>query len=164
MSRQIDSKEFRDWLNKRIAEAKLSPNEIIDFNKWLITRSEHSEKEDVDEIGSDDFKDWLHTKIADAKLTPSEIEDFNKWLTARSLEAVELERAELEPAELEPANKSVSLKDVLEFVAWTKNRMSDLVLHKDERSTFSRWLTKRVSESSGLSEDEVNGAIGDQLT
>lgn len=158
MSRQIDSKEFRDWLHKRITEAKLSPNEIIDFNKWLITRSEHSENEDADDIGTDNFKDWLQNKIADANLTPSEIEDFNKWLTARSLEPVELE-----PADLEPANKNVSLKDVLEFVTWTKERMSDLVLHKEERSTFSKWLTKRVSESSGLSDDEVNGAIGDQF-
>lgn len=158
MPKRIESKEFKDWLHKRMAEAKLTPNEIIDFNKWLLARSEHSENDDADETTSDDFKDWLDSKIADAKLTPSEIADFNKWLTSR-----EAETNESEITEPEPVSKNVSLKDVLEFVSWTKGRMSDLIVNKEERSVFTKWLTKRVSESSGLSEDEVKGAIGDQI-
>ena len=36
---EIDSKKFKKWLDRQIKEAKLTPSEIADFNKWLMTRS-----------------------------------------------------------------------------------------------------------------------------
>lgn len=146
--RRIDSKEFKDWLHKRMTEAKLTPTEIIDFNKWLISRSEQSEE---DGAASEEFKDWLQKKMAEAKLSPEEVADFNKWLVSCADEH----------AELEHANNNISVKDVLELVSWAKGRMTDLIVQKDERSEFSKWLTKRLSVSSGLTDDEIHGALGD---
>lgn len=101
---------------------------------------------------SEQFQNWLHKQMKEAKLTKEEIADFNKWLVQRSCE-------HKDTAHDEHTNANISVKDVVELVAWAKNRMSDLFMHKDERSEFSAWLAERIKDSSCLSDDEVRNIV-----
>jgi hypothetical protein len=89
---EIDSKKFKKWLDRQIKEAKLTPSEIADFNKWLMTRS-GSDDEDVErknrengDISAKDvveFVSWAKGRMSDLILPAEDRRQFTKWLALR---------------------------------------------------------------------------------
>lgn len=50
MTKRAESREFQDWLEKQIKDANLSPKEVAEFKKWLMSRD--NEQQEVENAGS----------------------------------------------------------------------------------------------------------------
>ncbi len=96
---EIDSKKFKKWLERQIKEAKLSPSEIADFNKWLMTRSnvdeddvEPKNRENANISAKDvvEFVSWAKGRMSDLILPEEDRRQFTKWLSVRLKASSEL--------------------------------------------------------------------------
>jgi hypothetical protein len=104
---------------------------------------------------TEEFSGWLHKRIKESDLTTSEIAEFTRWLMAQPGDPVGKGH--------EDSNSKVSFTEALQVVSWLKGRMSSTAIDQADRLELSRWLTVKLSDSSGLTAEEL-GLLHNELS
>ncbi|MDZ4836752.1 MAG: hypothetical protein SGJ27_23475 [Candidatus Melainabacteria bacterium] len=92
MSQQkIEFEQFENWLNKQMQEAKLTKEEIADFNKWLVSRScEHQDAVHTEQTNANisvkdvvELVSWAKDRMSGLVINQDERREFSTWLAER---------------------------------------------------------------------------------
>lgn len=80
--------EFYGWLHERMQEADMTPGEVAELTKWMMSRScEHPE--DVHKDSSVSFTEvielvsWIRGRMSALLIKDTEKREFSGWLTKR---------------------------------------------------------------------------------
>ncbi len=87
-NQKSETEEFQIWLQKRMEEAEVSPSEVAEFTRWLMSHScNHSEKKHKDSSVSfcDVFElvSWMTGGMSQFFVREEERSEFSGWLKDR---------------------------------------------------------------------------------
>ena len=87
-NKRSETEEFQVWLQSRVEEADLSPSEIAEFLRWLMSHScDQSKKKHNDSTVS--FSDvlqivkWMTGRMQQLFVEENEQREFSAWLKER---------------------------------------------------------------------------------